>query len=79
MKVYYTINIDLIMRSEKQMIEKAVAINILEEISQCLDEENWQARTLNTAKQYKKGLIIATDVELKVKKDGRTKNDTNFR
>ncbi|GEM_PF-4197892 len=61
------------------MIEKAVAINILEEISQCLDEENWQARTLNTAKQYKKGLIIATDVELKVKKDGRTKNDTNFR
>ena len=47
------------------MIEKTVAINILEEISQCLDEENWQAKTLSTAKQYKKGLIIATDVELK--------------
>ena len=47
------------------MIEKAVAINILEDIQQCLNQENWQARTLSTAKQYKKGLIIATDVELK--------------
>lgn len=57
------------------MIEKAVAINILEEISQCLDEENWQARTLSTAKQYKKGLIIATDVELKELIEERKKYD----
>ena len=47
------------------MIEKSVAINILEDIQQCLNQENWQARTLSTATQYKKGLLVAIDDELK--------------
>ena len=33
------------------MIEKEVAINILEDIQQCLNQENWQAKALSTAKQ----------------------------
>lgn len=57
------------------MIEKTVVINILEEINQCLNEENWQAKALSTAKQYKKGLIIATDVELKELIEERKKYD----
>ena len=59
------------------MIEKAVAINILEDIQQCLDTENWQAKTLSTAKQYKKGLIIATDVKLKELIEQYKKMDKN--
>lgn len=47
------------------MIEKAVAINILEDIQQCFNTENWQTRTLSTVRQYKKGLLIAIDDELK--------------
>lgn len=47
------------------MIEKTVAINILEDIKQCLDNENWQAKTLSTVKQYKKGILVAIDDELK--------------
>lgn len=47
------------------MIEKAVAINILEDIQQCLNQENWQNKTLSSAKQYKKGILISIDNELK--------------
>lgn len=47
------------------MIEKSVVINILEDIQQCLNEEKWQAKTLSTVKQYKKGILVSIDEELK--------------
>lgn len=47
------------------MIEKSVAINILEDIQQCLTEEKWQTKTLSTVKQYKKGILVSIDEELK--------------
>ena len=47
------------------MIEKEVAINILEDIQHCLNEERWQNKTLSTAKQYKKGILVSIDDELK--------------
>ena len=47
------------------MIEKSVAIDILEDIQQCLNQENWQNKTLSTAKQYKKGILVSIDDELK--------------
>ena len=47
------------------MIEKSVAINILEDIQQCLNEEKWQVKTLSTVKQYKKGILVSIDEELK--------------
>lgn len=47
------------------MIEKSVAINILEDIQHCLNEERWQNKTLSTAKQYKKGILVSIDDELK--------------
>lgn len=47
------------------MIEKSVAIDILEDIQQCLNQENWQNKTLSTAKQYKKGILVSIDNELK--------------
>lgn len=47
------------------MIEKLVVINILKDIEQCLYSQNWQSKTLSTVKQYKKGLMIAIDENLK--------------
>lgn len=47
------------------MIEKEVAINILEDIEQCLFDENWKHKTLSSVEQYIKGLEIAVDEELK--------------
>lgn len=47
------------------MIEKSVAINILEDIQQCLNEEKWQIKTLSAVKQYKKGIFVLIDEELK--------------
>ena len=47
------------------MIEKDVAINMLEDIKQCLYDENWKQKTLSTTKQYKRGLLVATDTKIK--------------
>lgn len=47
------------------MIEKSVVIDILEDIQQCLNQENWQKKTLSTVNQYRKGLLVALDDELK--------------
>lgn len=47
------------------MIEKSVVINILEDIQQCLYDKNWKGKTLSTVKQYEKGLLVATDEDLK--------------
>lgn len=60
------------------MIEKTVVINILEEINQCLNEENWQAKALSTAKQYKKNLLVKIDKELKelIKEHKKCKKDS---
>lgn len=59
------------------MIEKDVAINILEDLEQCLYSEDWKHKTLSTVEQYKKGLIIATDIELKSLIDEHKKYDEN--
>ena len=47
------------------MIEKSVAISILEDIQQCLNEEKWPIKTLSAVKQYKKGILVSIDEELK--------------
>lgn len=47
------------------MIEKEVAINILEDIERCLYDEDWKHKTLSSVEQYIKGLKIAVDEELK--------------
>ena len=47
------------------MIEKEVAINILEDIERCLYDEDWKHKTLSSVEQYIKGLEIAVDEELK--------------
>ena len=47
------------------MIEKSVALDILKEIEENLFKENWKNTTLSTVNQYKKGLLIATNEELK--------------
>ncbi len=47
------------------MIEKSVVIDILEDIQQCLNQENWQNKTLSTVNQYKKGILVSLDDELK--------------
>ena len=59
------------------MIEKEVAINILEDIQQCLNEEKWQVKTLSTVKQYKKGILVSIDEELKELIDEHKKYDEN--
>lgn len=59
------------------MIEKSVAINILEDIQQCLNEEKWQVKTLSTVKQYKKGILVTIDEELKELIAKRKKYDEN--
>lgn len=46
-------------------MEKEVAIQILEDIKECLYSENWKPKTLSTIKQYKKNLLIATNEDLK--------------
>lgn len=59
------------------MIEKSIAINILEDIQQCLNEEKWQVKTLSTVKQYKKGILVSIDEELKELIDEHKKYDEN--
>lgn len=59
------------------MIEKEVAINILEDIEQCLYDDEWKHKTLSSVNQYIKGLEIATDDELKQLIDEYQKCDDN--
>ena len=47
------------------MIEKDVAINVLEDINRCLYEEDCKEKTLSTTKQYQRGLLVATDTKIK--------------
>ena len=47
------------------MIEKNVAISILEDIENSLYSEKWKYNTLRTISQYKKGLLIATNEKIK--------------
>lgn len=46
-------------------MEKKVAINILNDIERCLYDENWKDKTLSTVRQYKNGLLIATNSKIK--------------
>lgn len=59
------------------MIENSVVINILEDIQQCLYAENWKNKTLSTLSQYKKGLLVAIDKELKELIEEHKKYDEN--
>lgn len=47
------------------MIDTKTAINILEDIEQCLYSDNWKGKTLSTVRQYKNGLLIATNSKIK--------------
>lgn len=57
------------------MIEKDVAINMLEDIKQCLYDENWKQKILSTTKQYQRGLLVATDTKIKYLLDELEKYD----
>lgn len=46
-------------------MEKEVAVQILEDVKECLYYNDWKTRTLSTIKQYKKNLLIATNKDLK--------------
>ena len=46
-------------------MEKKVAIQILEDIKECLYDKNWKSKTLSTVNQYKKNLLLATNEDLK--------------
>lgn len=46
-------------------MEKEVAIKILEDIQSNLNQENWKYQTLSTIRQYKQGLLIATNDKIK--------------
>lgn len=59
------------------MIEKSVAINILEDIQQCLNKEKWQVKTLSAVKQYKNGILVSIDEELKELIEEHKKYDEN--
>ena len=47
------------------MIEKDVAISILEDIEYNLNNEDWKNRTLKTIDLYRKNLKIATNKKIK--------------
>lgn len=47
------------------MIEKQIALNILEDIQDSLMKENWKEESLKTIDIYKKGLEIATNTKIK--------------
>lgn len=59
------------------MIEKDVAINILEDIESSLYSEKWKCNTLRTIMQYKKGLLIATNPKIKKLVEESKKYDEN--
>lgn len=47
------------------MIEKQIALNILEDIQDSLMKENWKEEPLKTIDIYRKGLEIATNPKIK--------------
>lgn len=47
------------------MIEKNVAIDMLQDIEKRLYMDDWKHQTLSTIKQYRKGLLVATDTKLR--------------
>ena len=47
------------------MIEKETALNMLEDIKLCLYDENWKGKTLSTVKQYKRGLLVSINDEIR--------------
>lgn len=49
----------------KYMIEKEVAIDILEDIQNSLTQTNWKEESLKTIAIYRKGLEIATSPKIK--------------
>ena len=46
-------------------MNKNEAINILEDIQSCLNQDDWKCKTLSTIRQYKQGLLIATNDKIK--------------
>lgn len=47
------------------MIEKHIAINILEDIQNSLMQKNWKEESLKNIDLYRKGLEIATSPKIK--------------
>ena len=45
------------------MIEKQIALNILEDVQDSLMQKNWKEQSLKTIAIYRKGLEIATSRE----------------
>lgn len=59
------------------MIEKDVAINILEDIEHSLNQEDWKCKTLSTIQQYRKGLLIAKNEKIQKLIEESKKYDEN--
>lgn len=47
------------------MIEKEIAINILEDVQDSLMQKNWKEQSLKTIAIYRKGLEIVTSSKIK--------------
>ena len=47
------------------MIEKQIALNILEDVQDSLMQKNWKEQSLKTIAIYRKGLEIATNPKIK--------------
>lgn len=47
------------------MIEKNIAIDILEDIEQSLQRDDWKEKSLKNIAIYRKGLKIATNTKIK--------------
>ena len=47
------------------MIEKQIALNILEDVQDSLMQKNWKEKSLKTIAIYRKGLEIATNPKIK--------------
>ena len=61
----YTLLQKYIRKGVKYMIEKEVAIDILEDIQNSLMQKNWKEESLKTITIYRKGLEIATSPKIK--------------
>lgn len=59
------------------MIEKNVAIDILEDIEHSLNQEDWKCKTLSTIQQYRKGLLIAKNEKIQKLIEESKKYDEN--
>lgn len=61
------------------MIEEKVVLDLLKDIKESLESENWKNRTISTLKQYRKGISISIDPELKqLIEDGKEYSEGSY-